>query len=117
VPAPRASVPRTTRREAAPRSASAPQDDVASNQLDEELKLLSGARAALKRGEATGTIERLEEHERRFPAGALGMEARALWVDALCEAGRREAAQEAADAFLKRWPDSPLAVRVRGACR
>lgn len=91
--------------------------DAAGNQLAEELKLLSGAREGLKRGDSAVALERLEEHARRFPSGTLVMEARALRVDALCEAGRRDAAREAAEAFLKAWPESPLAARVRSACQ
>ena len=44
------------------------------------------------------------------------MEADALQVDALCSAGRREAAQAAATAFVKDWPGSPLQQRVSSAC-
>lgn len=100
-----------------PRATSeAPSGDTASSQLEQELKLLSAAREGLKSGNATLAMERVQEHERRYPAGILVMEARALGVDALCAAGRREAAQEAAEVFLKRWPESPLAARVRSAC-
>jgi outer membrane protein assembly factor BamD (BamD/ComL family) len=90
--------------------------DASASQLEQELKLLSAAREGLKQGDATLAMERLREHEQRFPGGILAMEARALGVDALCSAGRRDAAHAAAEAFLTRWPESPLAARVRSAC-
>jgi TolA-binding protein len=101
----------------APRATTkAPSAEASSSQLEQELKLLSAARDGLKSGNTALAMERVQEHERRFPAGILAMEARALGVDALCAAGRHEAAREAAEAFLKRWPESPLAARVRSAC-
>ena len=101
----------------APRATSeSPSGGTASSQLEQELKLLSAAREGLKSGNATLAMERVQEHERRYPAGILVMEARALGVDALCAEGRRDAAREAAETFLKRWPESPLAARVRSAC-
>lgn len=99
-----------------PAASEAPSAEAASSQLEQELKLLSAARDGLKRGDSSQAMQHLEEHERRFPSGILAMEARALGVDALCAGGRREAAREAAEAFLKRWPESPLAARVRSAC-
>jgi TolA-binding protein len=103
-------------RKAARATTEAARADIAASQLEQELKLLSEARDGLKSGNTTLATERVQEHERRYPAGILAMEARALGVDALCAAGRREAAREAAAAFLKRWPESPLAARVRSAC-
>jgi hypothetical protein len=110
------SAPAHVRKETARRGAEASRD-AASHQLAEELKLLSSAREGLKRGDSAEALARVAEHERRFPSGILTLEARALQVDALCEAGRREAAHEAAEAFLKRWPESPLSARVRSACQ
>jgi hypothetical protein len=105
----------------APRATRAAAPEVApgdtSGHLDEELQLVSAARAALKQGESEAALERLGEYQQRFPEGALTVEAQALRVDALCAAGERDASAEAAEAFLKRWPESPLAARVRAACQ
>jgi hypothetical protein len=100
----------------AARAAEAQGHEASASQLEQELKLLSAARDGLKGGNAALAAERLKEHERRFPGGILAMEARALSVDTLCAAGQREAARDAAEAFLQRWPESPLAARVRSAC-
>jgi hypothetical protein len=94
-----------------------PRDGDTSGNLDEELRLVSAARAALKLGEGAAALQRLVEYQQRFPAGALTVEAQALRVDALCAAGDRAASAEAAEAFLKRWPESPLSARVRAACQ
>jgi hypothetical protein len=44
------------------------------------------------------------------------MEADALRVDALCQAGERDGARAAATDFAATWPASPLQQRVSAAC-
>lgn len=87
------------------------------DRLAEELRLLSAARASMKHGNPNGALAELATYRTQFPTGSLAIEAAALEVDALCSAGRKQAAHAAADTFLERWPDSLLASRVRTACR
>jgi TolA-binding protein len=123
VPATVAERPAAARPAPAPRQTkiatreAAPTDGDTLGNLDEELRLVSAARAALKLGEGAAALQRLVEYQQRFPAGALMVEAQALRVDALCAAGDRAASAEAAEAFLTRWPESPLSARVRAACQ
>jgi outer membrane protein assembly factor BamD (BamD/ComL family) len=80
------------------------------------MALLGEAQAAIQRGDFTAALGKLDEHTRTFPSGALGEEAAAARVVALCGAGRAEEAQTLAKTFLARHPSSPLAPRVRNAC-
>jgi len=89
---------------------------VIGGQLGEEIALLSQIRGALQDGAASRALEQLGEYRRRFERPNLAMEADALQVDALCRAGRRDAAQAAATAFVSNWPNSPLQQRVSSAC-
>lgn len=80
----------------------------------DELALIERARTALDRGNAKAALSVLGTHRRQFPKGAFLEEAAALRASALCEAGRTEAAQKASAAFLRRYPRSVHAARVRG---
>ena len=85
-------------------------------QLGEEIALLSRIRASLQAGASLRALELLGDYQRRFERPNLAMEADALHVDALCEAGQRDAAREQAAQFVANWPGSPLTQRVRAAC-
>jgi hypothetical protein len=84
---------------------------------DGELALMRSILAALRDGEAARALTLLEEHARRFPQGVLSPERRGLRVVALCEAGQTALGREERAAFLRVEPDSPLAQRVRSACK
>jgi outer membrane protein assembly factor BamD (BamD/ComL family) len=105
--------PQATRARApsAPPAPSAAQGDG----MDAELALLRAARAALRAGDATGALDTIARYEAEFPNGNLRPEAAALAVNAEIAAGRPDDARRRADAFLARYPDSPLAPRVRKA--
>ena len=47
------------------------------------------------------------------PAGGCRLEAEVLRIDALAKVGRKDAARQRAEAFLRRHPNSVLATRVR----
>ncbi len=78
--------------------------------------LLRAAQGALRGGDGRAALAHLDEHARRFPAGALTAERRAARVLALCASGR--AAEAGADAarFEEEYPRSPLLSRVSAAC-
>lgn len=80
--------------------------------LAEETRLLRAAREALAADDPEAALRSLADHERRFPDGAL-LEERMLYrAIARCRGGE----SEAADAFLRRFPKSPHAPRVRSEC-
>lgn len=87
-----------------------------SSRLGEEIALLSRIRSSVQAGANAQALVLLDEYGRTFEHPALGMEARALRVDALCRSGQRAAARLQASAFEGSWPESPLLERVRTAC-
>jgi hypothetical protein len=85
--------------------------------LLEETRLLTKAQAAFAAGNLSRALRFLEQHRARFPRGELAQERDAVEVLALCGLPRMAAARRAQQLFLRSWPDSPLAERVRAACR
>ncbi|MCB9603735.1 MAG: hypothetical protein H6722_12225 [Sandaracinus sp.] len=59
------------------------------------------------------TLALARAHERRFPEGALIEERELLAIEALVGVGRVDEAERRARRFLRRWPDSVQARRVR----
>ncbi|MEO8180190.1 MAG: hypothetical protein ABI895_15245 [Deltaproteobacteria bacterium] len=120
VKAARTATPSRSLRRALLEKAHAPTASVAppalSGQLGEEIALLSEIRNNLQSGSAARALEQLAAYRQRFGRPGLAMEADALQVDALCRAGQRDAARAAANAFISRWPGSPLQQRVSAAC-
>lgn len=110
---PKAAVPATPSQgeAASPEAADGP-----SGQLSEELAVLSEVRSSIQAGAPTRALDLLSRYEARFGQPILGMEADALRVDALCKAGRQDAARASARAFQNEWPGSPLQRRVSAAC-
>lgn len=81
--------------------------------LAQEVALLSRATSALRSGHAADALRLLDEHQRRFPNGALSQERRAAKVQALCSLGRSKEAH----AELAQLPARSLAAaRARQAC-
>ncbi len=81
----------------------------------DELALIERARTSLDRGQAKAALGVLNTHRTAFPKGAFLEEASALRASALCKSGRTDAAAKASAAFLRRYPKSVHASRVR-AC-
>jgi len=84
--------------------------------LDTEIALLRDARAALRGGDAARSLSLLDEHDRRFPGGALAEDCAAERVYALCALGDVAGARSAASRFLADHPYSPHAASVRASC-
>ena len=82
------------------------------SQLLEESRALSAARDALRRGDAAGALATVEAVRARFPASVLGQEREALTIQALAQAGQRDAARSRARAFLAKFPKSPHAASL-----
>jgi hypothetical protein len=87
------------------------------NSLDPELTVLRQAQEDLRAGLPAQALRRLAEYDRRFGKGALDQERRAIEAIALCQAHPGPAAQAQAERFLRAAPESPLAERVRSACK
>jgi TolA-binding protein len=81
--------------------------------LAEELASLDSARALLARGDAQGALARLDAYARAYPKGRLQLEAEVMRIDALTKSGQTGAAKKRAEAFLRKYPNSVLASRVR----
>jgi hypothetical protein len=81
-----------------------------------EVHLLREAHLAMGAGDADRVLVLLDEHERRYPRGALGEERDATRIGALCALGRRVEAKEAAERFLRMTPRSLQAAAVRASC-
>ena len=102
-PAPVASVP----------SVAAPSSSHAPNRLAQEVALLSRATAALQAGHPAKALRALDEHQRKFPSGALSEERRTAKAQALCLVGRLTSGR-AELALLS--PQSPAAARAQQVC-
>ena len=81
-----------------------------------EVLLIAEAHRALQAGNASDSLVLLDEHARRFPTGAMAEERDAARVAALCALGRVVEGRTAAAAFLRDFPGSPHASRVRASC-
>jgi hypothetical protein len=81
--------------------------------LSAELGALDRARLSLAGGDARRALDALDTYDRRFPSGRLQVEAEVLRIDALAKLGRKDAARQHAEMFLRRHPNSVLATRVR----
>lgn len=111
--------PDKKRRRVAPRADEAVKADAPALETDfaAELQLIGELRAAVRRGDASGALAKVEEHVRRFGSGGqLAQEREAYRVEALCAAGRTEEAKRIAEALLKRWPDTTHAPRIEQSC-
>jgi hypothetical protein len=84
--------------------------------LPAEADLLRSADESFRAGSPALALAALDEHAARFPSGALVQEREAERVVVLCALGRTQDARTAAGAFLRSWPRSPLAARVRSSC-
>ena len=81
--------------------------------LTRELSLLEQARAALTAHAASSALQTLNEYHSEFPRGSMQVEAAALRVEAVGQTGNQPLAQRLAQDFLRSFPTSPLAARVR----
>jgi TolA-binding protein len=81
--------------------------------LGDELAFVESASRALRSGNPQVALGRLAEYRQRFPRGKLALEAQVLRIEALARAGRTSEAQRLARGFVKRYPNSPVAARIR----
>lgn len=81
----------------------------------EELAFLARVRAELTEKEHEHVLELCDEHKLRWPHGMFAQEREGLRAIAMCETENERAANNAR-AFSARYPQSPMAPRVRAAC-
>ena len=93
-PARREAVPPRPPRSPRPAAKPAPTDATAAPAgFDAEVALVERARLAIRRGDATAALSALDDHAAAFPKGQLNTERLHTRIEALCLAGRGEAAQ------------------------
>ncbi|WAS99208.1 hypothetical protein [Nannocystis punicea] len=90
-------------------------EEVPASDLRGEQELLARGWQSLASGDAGAAARDAGEHARRYPAGVLAPERRALEAAATC-VDDPERGAELARAFLADHPRSPLARRVRDVC-
>jgi hypothetical protein len=95
---------------APPPAASTPRSPDA---LAREVALLSRATSELRAGRAAAAVKILDEHQRRFPSGALSEERRAAKAQALCLVGRVD---EGRAELARLTPRSPAAANAQQLC-
>jgi len=84
--------------------------------IDEEMKLLRSANAALRAADPKRALAHLAEHRWRFPHGQLADSREVARMLALCASGESALARAEAERFLAAQQRSPFAQRVRGIC-
>jgi hypothetical protein len=84
------------------------------SRLREESRGLGDARAALRNGDTASALEKLDALSGQFPGGVLAQEREVLAIEALARAGQHAEASARAVSFLKTYPRSPHATKVRG---
>jgi hypothetical protein len=84
--------------------------------LGEEAALLQSAQEAIRDRDGPRALYRLDEYMRRFPDGALLMEASAARVIATCELGDAVRGRALAAEFVRHWPHAPVVARMAVAC-
>lgn len=85
--------------------------------LKEEMQLLARGQRELQVGRPGDALSYFEEHRRRFPSGVMKKEREAKIIVAHCELGHLTEASRRREAFMRRYPDSPLAASVAGVCK
>lgn len=78
-----------------------------------EARALERVRSAISARRAADARAGLDDYRRSFPKKLLAKEAQVLEIESLVAEGRRDEADERAQAFLASSPNSPYATRVR----
>jgi hypothetical protein len=81
--------------------------------LAEEGRLLAKAHQLVQSGQPQAALEVLRLSQSRYPRSVLYQEREVLTIEALGATGATTAARQRAERFLKRYPDSPHAGRLK----
>jgi hypothetical protein len=112
-PATRSAMPPAPAAEA-PVSADAP--SLQGDSLGSQVSAIREARAAIRRGDPQAAMAAIDQQFPEGQASPLEPEATLARISALCRLGNAAAARRVAEQFLARFPESPLAERMRGSC-
>jgi len=82
------------------------------DRLSAESKLLTRARAELRRGNSASAQQILEQMRVKFPNGVLGQEREVLSIEVLSARGNSDAARRRARAFIVAYPKSPHSAQL-----
>ena len=82
------------------------------DRLSAESKLLTRARAELRRGDSATAQQTLDQIRVKFPNGVLGQEREVLSIEVLAARGNRDAAGRRARAFIAAYPKSPHSAQL-----
>jgi len=82
------------------------------DRLSAESKLLTRARAELRRGNAASAQQILEQLRIKFPNGILGQEREVLSIEVLAARGNGDTARRRARAFIAAYPKSPHSAQL-----
>lgn len=85
--------------------------------VDLELALLEQAKAALDAHRPGDSLAVVADYERRHPRGVFMIEAKVIRIEALHAAGRMPEARQAAEIFLRSFPNAAQAARIRSLLR
>lgn len=85
----------------------------AKSEREDELSLIQRAHAALRGGQAAHALVLTQEHAETHPRGMLGQEREVIAIEALQRLGRSGEARSRGEAFLRVFPRSSHARRVR----
>lgn len=85
--------------------------------IDVELALLEQAKAALDAHRSDDSLAIVADYERRHPRGVFAIEAKVIRIEALHAAGRTPEARQAAELFLRSFPNAAQAARIRSLLR
>jgi len=99
----------------APAPSALPSHAPRGSDLAAERAVLDMARTALNKGDNQNALAAAQEHEKKFPRGALSEEREAIAVRALSEGGRKDEAKARAERFKKSHPESILLPAVLAA--
>ena len=117
MPAPALPAPKATGTSAATGTRSPVHATRGSGSLADEVERLQEAQQALRDGNHAKALRLLDALSTSHPNGALLEERQAARTLALCAAGNSDSASKAASSFLRRYPNSAYADRIRSACQ
>jgi hypothetical protein len=89
----------------------------AKTSLADELDHITRATSALNREQPQVALAILGDYQKRFPQPQLGLEVEVLRIEALAKSGNQAEAQNRANRFIARYPNSALVARVKRILR
>jgi hypothetical protein len=114
--APAVKTPHSATRAARPEASEPTKVEPTAADLEAEMKLIRGADSALRAGRASEALSLLAQHQAEHPRASLAHEREGLRAIANCQMGVA-GSSTTAERFISHSPRSPLAPRLRSACK